>query len=269
VRRRTQLDPSLAVRVLASRPLPYTSDAPAHDDRPAHVRAASGIALHGGRLVVVQDDASFLAVVASDGVSAIKLPRGIDGRRRFEVALGNKLDKLDLESCVAIDDELWAFGSGSLPIREKVCRVRQGVVRVRDAEPLYRLLREAFGGPLNLEGAARVRDELWLFHRGNTGPDDPDRRCSGSRSPRCARGSTRPSACPHRRASMATTWGRSMVRASASPTRSPMAITCSTSRAPSYRPTRSTTAALSAHRSGSSMVTRSAPHRSSDPMVAP
>lgn len=170
--RRAQLDPDLRVRVLASRALPYSSDAPAHDDRPAHVRAASGIAVHGGRLVVVQDDASFLAVVASDGVSAIKLPRGIDGRRRFEVALGNKLDKLDLESCVAIDDELWAFGSGSLPMREKICRVHHGVVRVRDAEPLYRRLRETLGGPLNIEGAARVGRELWLFHRGNAGPSD-------------------------------------------------------------------------------------------------
>jgi hypothetical protein len=170
--RRAQLDPGLAVRIVGVRALPYTTDAPAYDDRPAHVRAASGIAVQGGRLVVVQDDASFLAVVASDGVSAIKLPRGIDGRRRFEVALGNKLDKLDLESCVAIDDELWAFGSGSLPIREKICRVRHDVVRVRDAEPLYRRLRDALGGALNLEGVARVGGELWLFHRGNTGPDD-------------------------------------------------------------------------------------------------
>ncbi|MDX2090542.1 MAG: hypothetical protein SFX73_21970 [Kofleriaceae bacterium] len=170
--RRAQLDQGLAVRIVATRALPYSGDAPTHDDRPTHVRAASGIAMHGGRLVVVQDDASFLAVVASDEVSAIKLPRGIDGRRRFEVALGNKLDKLDLESCLAIDDELWAFGSGSLPIREKICRVRHDVVRVRDAEPFYRQLREALGGPINIEGAARVGAELWLFHRGNSGPAD-------------------------------------------------------------------------------------------------
>ncbi len=133
--------------------------------------------MHGGRLVVVQDDASFFGVVGSDGVSAMKLPRGLDGRRRFEVALGNKLDKLDLESVVAIDDELWAFGSGSLPIRDKVCRVRHGVPRVQDAAPLYARLREALEGALNIEGATRVRalgrDELWLFHRGNTGPHDP------------------------------------------------------------------------------------------------
>jgi hypothetical protein len=170
---RAQLDPALGVRVAATRTLRYDRPAEPHDDRPAHVRAASGLALHGGRLAIVQDDASFLAILTDDGVSAIKLPRGRDGRRRFEVALGNKLDKLDLESCVAIDDELWAFGSGSLPVRDQICVVRHGVVRVREAAPLYARIREAVGGALNLEGAARVGDQLWLFHRGNTGPADP------------------------------------------------------------------------------------------------
>jgi hypothetical protein len=177
VTRTAVIDPALEVRVHGSRVLRYDVVADAKDDRPAHVRAASGLAMHAGRLVVVQDDASFFGVVGSDGVSAMKLPRGLDGRRRFEVALGNKLDKLDLESVVAIDDELWAFGSGSLPIRDKICRVRHGIPRVQDSAPLYARLREALDGALNIEGAARVRamgcDELWLFHRGNTGPRDP------------------------------------------------------------------------------------------------
>lgn len=160
------------MRVLGSRALRYDAPAATTDDRPSHVRAASGLAVHGGRLVVVQDDASFLAVVTTDGVSAIKLPRGLDGRRRFEIGLGNKLDKLDLESCVAIGDELWAFGSGSLPIREKICRVHQAIPRVIDAAPLYRRFREAVGSSVNIEGAARMREELWLFHRGNTGTND-------------------------------------------------------------------------------------------------
>ncbi|MBL0214979.1 MAG: hypothetical protein IPQ07_13970 [Myxococcales bacterium] len=170
--RRAQIDPGLAVRVISSRALRYDRPAEATDDRPDHVRAASGLAMHNGRLVVIQDDASFFAVVASDGVSAIKLPRGLDGRRRFEVGIGNKLDKLDLESCVAIDDELWAFGSGSLPIRDKICRVQHGVPRVLDAAPFYGRLREALGSGINLEGIARLRDQLWLFHRGNTGSTD-------------------------------------------------------------------------------------------------
>jgi hypothetical protein len=170
--RRAQLDPALSVRVIAERPLLYNEPADPRDDRPEHVRAASGLAVHGGRLVVVQDDASFLAIVTSDGVAAAKLPRGLDGRRRFEIALGNKLDKLDLESCVAIDDELWAFGSGSHPMRDKICVVQHGVIRVWDAAPFYRRIRELLGSGVNLEGAARVVDELWLFHRGNTGPED-------------------------------------------------------------------------------------------------
>jgi hypothetical protein len=177
VTRTVVIDPALQVRVHGQRALRYDAAAEAHEDRPAHVRAASGLAVHGGRLVVVQDDASFFGVVGSDGVTAMKLPRGLDGRRRFEVGLGNKLDKLDLESVVAIDDELWAFGSGSLPIRDKICRVRHGIPRVLDAAPLFKRLREALDGALNIEGAARVvaggRDELWLFHRGNTGPRDP------------------------------------------------------------------------------------------------
>ncbi len=159
--------------MITARALQYDAPAEASDDRPAHVRAASGLAVHGGRLVVVQDDASFLAVVATDGVSAVKLPRGIDGRRRFELALGNRLDKLDLESCVAIGDELWAFGSGSLPIREKLCRVQHSIPRVLDAAPLYKRFREALGSGVNIEGAAKVREQLWLFHRGNTGGTDP------------------------------------------------------------------------------------------------
>lgn len=170
--RRAQVDPGLAVRVIASRALRYDHPAEPSDDRPEHVRAASGLAIHGGRLVVIQDDASFFAVVAADGVSAIKLPRGLDGRRRFEISIGNKLDKLDLESCVAIGDELWAFGSGSLPIREKICRVQDAIPRVIDAAPLYRVLRDALGSAINLEGVARLGDRLCLFHRGNTGGAD-------------------------------------------------------------------------------------------------
>jgi len=170
--RRARLDPELGVRVVGARALRYDRPAEAHDDRPDHVRAASGLAVHSGQLVIVQDDASFFAVLGDDGVGALKLPRGLQGRRRFEVALGNKLDKLDLESAVTIGDELWAFGSGSLPIREKICRVHQSIPRVIDAAPFYARMREALGSALNIEGAACVRERLWLFHRGNTGLAD-------------------------------------------------------------------------------------------------
>jgi hypothetical protein len=167
-----RLDPALGVRVTSVRALRYSVPAAPDADRPPHVRAASGLALAGGRLVVVQDDAAFIATVAGDRVSALALPRGPAGRRRFEIALGNKQDKLDLEACVSVGPEIWAFGSGSTPARERVAVVSSAVTIV-DAAPLYARLRAAAGGSLNIEGAAPVGDELWLFHRGNCGPADP------------------------------------------------------------------------------------------------
>ena len=172
--RRAVIDERLSARIVSERPLRYTTPASPGDDRPDHVRAASGLAVLGDKLVVIQDDAAFLAIVDGDEVDAITLPAGPGGRRRFEVALGNKLDKLDLEACLVDDGELLAFGSGSLPVRERLCcwRPTTGPTIV-ELPALYARVREAVGGVLNVEGAARLGDELWLFHRGNTGPGDP------------------------------------------------------------------------------------------------
>jgi len=166
-----RLDPDLAIRILSTRTLHYTADASPDDDRPPHVRAASGLAFTGGRLVVIQDDAAFIGTVARDEVSAISLPRGVGGRRRFEVGIGNKHDKLDLEACVAIDDELWALGSGSTEGRERIAVIGY-TTRIVDAHALYRRIRDELGHAINLEGVASVGEQLWLFHRGNTGPGD-------------------------------------------------------------------------------------------------
>ena len=164
---------SLTAGVLSSRALVYTDRVAAEEDRPPHVRAASGIAARSDELYIVQDDCGFIARVRGAEVTSIALPRGPSGRRRFEVALGNKLDKLDLESCVIIDDELWAFGSGTIPIREHVVRMRlDGSVRVDHEPVLYAALRAAIGGAINIEGVALVGDELWCCHRGNTSAHD-------------------------------------------------------------------------------------------------
>src|SRR5262245_56981892 len=140
----------------------------------------------GGRIAVIQDDCAFIGYV-SDHVTALPLPRGANGRRRFESAIGNKGDKLDLEACVVVagelGDELWAFGSGSTANREKIAVVGFST-RLHDGAPLYRRLREELSGPsaaesfrvppiVNIEGACVVGKELCLFHRGNTGPHDP------------------------------------------------------------------------------------------------
>src|SRR5690606_32622994 len=150
----------------------YDAAAAPDEDRPGHVRAASGLAFVGGRLAVIQDDTAFIGFVTAGEVSALALPRGAAGRRRFEVGLGNKMEKLDLEACVAVGDELWAFGSGSAPAREKIAVIGYAI-RMHDAAPLYGRVRDELGSELNIEGVAIVDDELWLFHRGNTGAADP------------------------------------------------------------------------------------------------
>jgi hypothetical protein len=172
--RRAVLDERLGVKIVSQRLLRYTRPAAPVEDRPDHVRAASGIAVLDDTLFVIQDDASFIAVVTGDEVDAIPLPPGPNDRRRFEKALGNKLDKLDFEACLVDSGELLVFGSGSLErVRDVICRVRGTEVALLDARALYAELRAAIGGMLNVEGAVRVADELWLFHRGNTGPADP------------------------------------------------------------------------------------------------
>jgi len=167
------------------RELRYQDRSALGDDRPQHVRAASGLAMVGGRLAVIQDDCAFIGLVA-ENVTSLPLPRGPGGRRRFEEMIGNKGDKLDLEACIVVKgplgEELWAFGSGSTPMREKIAVVGFQT-RLHDGAPLYRRLREELSGPtaaesfrvppiVNIEGACVVRKELWLFHRGNTGPHD-------------------------------------------------------------------------------------------------
>lgn len=169
---RAVLDDRLSVRIVSERLLRYTQPAGPDDDRPPHVRAASGIAVLDGKLLVVQDDAAFVAIIDGDEVRSVALPRGPGGRRRFGVALGNKHDKPDLEACFVDRGELVAIGSGSRDNREHVVRVRDQHVSAFDAHELYATLRDAIGA-LNLEGATCMRDELWLFHRGNTGKHDP------------------------------------------------------------------------------------------------
>ena len=168
-------------------------------DRPAHVRAGSGLRLvdtvAGPRLVVAQDDASFLALVdpVKRSVSSIALPPGPNGMRLFGDDRGNKKDKLDLE-CVetfVVDGRplVVALGSGSLPARQKVVLLHLdraiAELLVIDASPLYAALRSLpllRGCELNLEGMCRVPASpaaiptarmmgarVRLFQRGNGG----------------------------------------------------------------------------------------------------
>jgi hypothetical protein len=176
-------DPTLTARVRSRRRLLYT-EGPAPDlDRPAHVRAGSGLAWIGTRLAVIQDDACFVALVDPQGdeVRAVTLP-AIEGVRQFDDVRGNKRAKLDLEACVAIDDGtgplLLAFGSGSTDRRERAlvaAGLERGAAEVAlvEARALYAALREArafSGSQLNLEGVATQGEHIVLMQRGNGKP---------------------------------------------------------------------------------------------------
>lgn len=170
-----------SARIRSRRPLFYGDGAT--QDRPAHVRAASGLTwmhVNGAeRLLVAQDDASFLASVDPFAdpphVACIALDHVVRGLRIFQKSLGNKKYKLDLEACATLpirgEEHGVVFGSGSLSIRETLVVVSpEGSTRIVDASALYAQFIEhkAFSGSeLNLEGATRVGDLIWLLQRGN------------------------------------------------------------------------------------------------------
>ncbi len=97
-----ELDPRLRATMLGRRELVYSAGADPSADRPAHVRAASGLSWLGGRLCVLQDDANFIARVdlAGGSVEPLELPAGEGGLRLFDKTRGNKHLKLDLEACL-------------------------------------------------------------------------------------------------------------------------------------------------------------------------
>lgn len=178
-------DPGLRARVVRIVPLVYAEGAEAALDRPAHVRAGSGVAWIGGALAVIQDDAHFVAVAdpATGLCRAVALPAGEGGLRQFDDVRGNKRFKLDLEACAAVPDgrggeALVAFGSGSTPRREEVllaAGLAEGEPRVelRDASGFYARLRAAAefaGSELNVEGAAWRDGRIVLLNRGNGAP---------------------------------------------------------------------------------------------------
>jgi hypothetical protein len=175
---RAHRDESLGARIVTRRPLHYAAGADVREDRPAHVRAGSGLVRFGTAFAIVQDDADFVALVdATNGaVRSVALARRGTGARQFDDERGNKAEKLDFEASVVAEirnvETLFAFGSGSTPARESVLVFERGgaVPRLVHAPSLYAALRRetAFSGSeLNVEGAVVVGDVLRLFQRGN------------------------------------------------------------------------------------------------------
>ena len=194
-------DPKLKARVTGSAEMIYQEGASVQDDRPAHVRAASGMSAFREYLAVIQDDANWLALIDGDQrVLAVPLPASPDGARIFSKQRGNRQDKYDLEACVNIPcqggHELIGFSSGSRMGREWILcvsdvgssadgRRRQArgndlaadlKASFLDAAPFYDSMRAntAFSGAgLNIEGALTLDDDrIMLFQRGNARPRD-------------------------------------------------------------------------------------------------
>ncbi|MEO7363720.1 MAG: hypothetical protein ABI120_25540 [Gemmatimonadaceae bacterium] len=173
-------DHSMKARVVRRVPLLYANGSDALTDRPAHVRAGSGMAWIGDRLAVIQDDANFIALVdaGSGHCEVVVLPAGHGGLRQFHDGRGNKRYKHDFEALVAIGcnpTQLIAFGSGSSSRRESILVIPDvaaapSTVRVVRAPQFYAGLRASaeFGGSeLNVEGATIVDEHVRLFNRGN------------------------------------------------------------------------------------------------------
>jgi hypothetical protein len=174
-------DATLQAHFTGRHAMRYAGGALAAEDRPEHVRAASGLTWVGDRLAVIQDDASFLALVNPETglADAFPLPAGADGIRQFDDARGNKRHKMDLEAIALVPANggacLAAFGSGSLSARERIVLVSFGRnsmprIVVHGAESFYARLRAATGfagSDMNVEGALYVDGALKLFGRGN------------------------------------------------------------------------------------------------------
>ena len=173
-------DPSLRATLGKGTPLCYSSGSDPSQDRPAHVRAGSGLVRLGGRIAIIQDDALFIALLdpATGEVSPVTLPAGEGGLRLFDEARGNKHFKPDLEACTTVPwdggEALLAFGSGSSARRETlVLLAESGEVRTIEMSELYASLRAETrfsGSELNIEGALYADGRLRLFNRGNGAP---------------------------------------------------------------------------------------------------
>jgi hypothetical protein len=196
VYRTARRDPQLEAHVVRRVAMTYDEGPSEPDDRPPHVRAASGLSAFKEYLAVIQDDANWLALIDADGrVHALPLPPGPSGARVFSRDRGNKHEKFDLEACTTVpgesSHELIGFGSGSHVGREWILRVREGAsigavptdtavheragigvaAEFLDATRFYERLRaskEFAGAGLNIEGAVAIDDDrIMLFQRGN------------------------------------------------------------------------------------------------------
>lgn len=179
---RVREDERLTARILKSVAL-YYDDEGDLDERPDHVRAGSSLAKVLDKIILVQDDVNFLALIdrKSYRVTSLPLPKDPEGDRVFDKDHSNEDHKFDLEACVAVPgaDTLLAFGSGASKHREWIVTIKpqdeESERHLYDAAAFYAFLRDTHdfsGSGLNLEGAIFIADDtIRLFQRGDAEPE--------------------------------------------------------------------------------------------------
>ena len=152
-----------------------TLDPQAHPRGQPHLSAASGLVCAHGRAYVIGDDEHHLAVFR-DRASPGELVRVVAGDLAVSKP-ARKRRKPDFETLVHLPGNamLQAPGSGSRPNRDRGVAVglsANGVpaagTRLFDLAPVYKALRARLG-PINIEGAFVLGDELVLLQRGQAG----------------------------------------------------------------------------------------------------
>jgi hypothetical protein len=172
-----RFDAARGARVVARTPLFYERGEDRTLDRPRHVRAGSALVAWDHYFAVIQDDASFLAILDRTNGKVRDVPFPGDRVRQFDDTRGNKSDKLDLEAALMMPggECIVALGSGSSPLRERIVLIERPNAKapwitIVHAAKLYAALRgetSFAGSELNVEGATLVGDDIVLFQRGN------------------------------------------------------------------------------------------------------
>ena len=152
---------------------------PSQPNRLPHLSAASGLVKVGNWLYVVADDELHVGKFSLEGDEAGNLHRCFDGDLPIEKE-ERKTEKPDIEALIHIPQSnnfsqpsLLALGSGSKKNRHRSALIPldnkgdiSSLARSIDLSNFYQFLKNELG-KLNIEGAAIVNKNIFLFQRGN------------------------------------------------------------------------------------------------------
>lgn len=126
--------------------------------------SASDIAVYGDKLYVIGDDSNYVLELPSG--NKLKLTADPPSGERIP-----KMEKPDWEACCVVGDELWIFGSASLPHRSKMIALDLNTHTIADKSDFYQsildqILRSDAPPVLNIEAVcASAKGELLIANR--------------------------------------------------------------------------------------------------------